>query len=132
MGFGEPVQAPTAEATGTGEPGGEAEQATPHIRNGRVLLAVLCAAVLLLVVPLGVVWLATRSSGTSFDVGSCIRRSGSEAVSAQCSDSDAFTVVAKVDNQDKCTDPPGQPYVVITDGGKNNVLCLRPAAGKQP
>jgi hypothetical protein len=95
-----------------------------------VLLAVLCAAVLLLVVPLGIVWLATRSSGPSFDVGSCVRRSGSEAVAAQCTDSGAFTVVSKVDNQSKCTDPPGQPYVVVAEGGKDKVLCLRPAAGR--
>jgi hypothetical protein len=112
-----------------GQPGGEAEHA-PQIRNGRVLLAVLCAAVLLLVVPLGIVWLATRSSGPSFDVGSCVRRSGTEAVAADCSAADAFTVVKKVDNQDKCTDPPGQPFVVVTDGGKDNVLCLRPAASR--
>jgi hypothetical protein len=101
----------------------------PQIRNGRVLLAVLCAAVLLLVVPLGIVWLVTRSGGPSFDVGSCVRRSGSEAVVAQCGDSGAYTVVAKVDNQDKCTDPAGQPFVVVAGGGKGNVLCLRPATG---
>jgi hypothetical protein len=95
-----------------------------------VLLAVLCAAVLLLVVPLGIVWLATRSSGPSFDVGSCVRRSGSEAVATECTSADAFTVVKKVDNQDKCTDPPGQPYVVVADGGKDNVLCLRPVPGR--
>jgi hypothetical protein len=127
VGFREPPQAPTAPRPGPGQLGGEAEQPAPQIRNGRVLLAVLCAAVLLLVVPLGIVWLLTRSSGPSFDVGSCVRRSGSEAVAAQCSDSDAYTVVAKVDNQTKCTDPPGQPYVVVSDGSKNNVLCLRPA-----
>jgi hypothetical protein len=120
---------PAAPATSTyGQPAGEPEQPTPQIRNGRVLLAVLCAAVLLLVVPLGIVWLATRSSDPSFEVGSCVSRSGSEAVSADCTDSGAFTVVSKVDNQDKCTDPPGQPYVVVADGGKDSVLCLRPAA----
>ena len=107
----------------------EGEQPVPQIRNGRVLLAVLCAAVLLLVVPLGIVWLATRSSSPSFEVGSCVRRSGSEAIAAQCSDSGAFTVVAKVDSKEKCTDPPGQPYVVVADSGKEDVLCLRPAAG---
>jgi hypothetical protein len=94
-----------------------------------LLLAVLCAAVLLLVVPLGIVWLATRSSTPSFEVGSCVRRSGSEAVVAECGESGAFTVVSRVDNQDKCTDPPGQPYVVIADGGRDGVLCLRPVAG---
>jgi hypothetical protein len=85
--------------------------------------------VLLLVVPLGIVWLATRSSGPSFEVGSCVRRSGSEAIAAQCGDSGAFTVVAKVDSKEKCTDPPGQPYVVVADSGKEDVLCLRPATG---
>jgi hypothetical protein len=112
------------------QPGGEAEQPVPQIRNGRVLLAVLCAAVLLLVVPLGIVWLATRSSAPSFDVGSCVSKSGSEAVAADCSADGAFTVVSKVDNQSKCTNPPGQPYVVVADGGRENVLCLRPAAGR--
>jgi hypothetical protein len=134
VGFAEPAQPPFAPPpaapapTTYGKPAGEPEQPTPQIRNGRVLLAVLCAAVLLLVVPLGIVWLATRSSDPSFDVGSCVRRSGSEAVAAECTDADAFTVVSKVDNQDKCTDPPGQPFVVIADGGKDSVLCLRPAA----
>jgi hypothetical protein len=131
---GPPATAPfsaAAPASGpdsaSGEAGAEAEQPVPQVRNGRVLLAVLCAAVLLLVVPLGIVWLATRSSGPSFEVGSCVRRSGSEAVAAECDESGAFTVVSKVDSQDKCTDPPGQPYVVIADGGKESVLCLRPA-----
>jgi hypothetical protein len=134
VGFAEPAQPhfappPAAPAPTTyGQPAGEPEPPAPQIRNGRVLLAVLCAAVLLLVVPLGIVWLATRSSDPSFDVGSCVRRSGSEAVAAECTDADAFTVVSKVDNQDKCTDPPGQPFVVIADGGEDSVLCLRPAA----
>ncbi len=136
--YGAPVQPPTAAAPmpmTMPEPAPMPEQKqpsaeeppVPRVRSGRVLLAVLCAAVLLLVVPLGIVWLATRPSGPTFDVGSCLRKSGNEAVAAQCSD-DAFKVVSKVDNKNKCT--PGQPYVTIGDGGKDNILCLRPVAGE--
>lgn len=108
----------------------EPEPPIPQIRKGRVLLAVMFAAVLLLVVPLGIVWLATRPGTPSFDVGTCVRRAGSEAVAAQCDEPGAHRVVAKVDSPDKCTDPPGQPYVVISGGGKENVLCLGPEASE--
>jgi hypothetical protein len=149
------VQPPAEQSMGAPPPGGhllgeqavgeqsrfdafrpEAEPETPpvpQIRNGRVLLAVLAAAALLLIVPLGIVWLTTRSSAPSFEVGSCVRRSGSEAVAAQCTDSGAFTVVSKVDAGTKCTNPPGQPYVVVAaNGGKDQVLCLKPVSQKTP
>jgi hypothetical protein len=104
---------------------------TPQIRNGRVLLAVLAAAALLLVVPLGIVWLTTRSAAPSFEVGSCVRHSGAEAVAAQCTETGAFTVVSKVDSSSKCINPPGQPYVVVAaNGGKDQVLCLKPVGQK--
>jgi hypothetical protein len=94
-----------------------------------VLLAVLAAAALLLIVPLGIVWLTTRSTGPSFEVGSCVRKSGNEAVAAQCTETGAFTVVSKVDSGSKCTDPAGQPYVVVAgDGGKDQILCLKPVS----
>jgi len=128
--YGEPASTTSAPPAAAAAPPAGEEQPTPQVRNGRVLLAVLCAAVLLLVVPLGIVWLATRSSDVSFEVGSCVRQSGSGAVAADCDDANAYVVVSKVDNQEKCTNPPNQPYVVIDDGGKDNVLCLRPANGK--
>jgi hypothetical protein len=136
VGFPEPAQPPFGQPHATpapatyGKPAGESEPPAPQIRNGRVLLAVLCAAVLLLVVPLGIVWLATRSSDPSFEIGSCVRRSGDKAVAADCTASDAFTVVSRVDTHDKCTDPPGQPFVVVGDEGDDSVLCLRPATSK--
>ncbi|WP_173077808.1 LppU/SCO3897 family protein [Phytohabitans rumicis] len=103
----------------------------PQVRNGRVLIMVLAAAALLLIVPLGIVWLLTRGSDPSFnpEVGSCVKQSGTTgAVAAQCTEANAFKVVSKVDEAKQCTDQ-SQPHVVIAgDGGKDQVLCLAPAA----
>jgi len=68
------------------------------------------------------------SAGTSFSVsaGDCVKRNGTEAVTANCSDAGAFEVTSVVDNKDQCTDP-NQPYVVNpTENGRTQVLCLKP------
>ena len=80
----------------------------------------------------GITWVATRGSGTpTFEVGSCVRQSGNEAVQADCGSEGAFTVVSKVKKTSECADTK-QPYVVVpASGGGEEVLCLRPAtAGK--
>jgi hypothetical protein len=106
---------------------------TPHVRSGWVLLAVLAAAVLLLVVPLGIVWLATRPDAPTIEVGQCVKQSGSEAVPAACSAPGAFTVVAKVDSPAQCPENQ-QPYAEMSvAGGTKQVFCLRPAdAPREP
>lgn len=97
----------------------------PQVRSGRVLIAVIAAAVLLLVLPLGVVWLVTRPN---FNVGQCVRQSGSAAVETTCQDARAYEIVSKVDGPQDCPDR-NQPYAVLAGkSGKEQVLCLRPAS----
>jgi hypothetical protein len=100
------------------------------MRNGRVLLAVLTGAALLLVLPFLIVWAVTRSSGdSSFEVGSCVKQSGTAAVAANCGDVGAFKVVSKVADKSDCPDP-NQPAAILPDNeGKERVLCLGPASG---
>lgn len=114
------------------EPGEKSEpnDPVPQMRNGRVLAAVLTAAVLLLVVPLGIVWLVTRPGDEAFDpnIGDCVKQSGTAAVAAACSEQGAYSVVAKVDNEDQCADR-AQPHIMVTgSAGKKQVLCLAPVA----
>ncbi|MEH1014849.1 hypothetical protein V6U90_17270 [Micromonospora sp. CPCC 206060] len=137
------------QATEAWHPGGEPEQGrfdafkpdaepknepapAPKVRNGRVLLAVLTAAVLLLAVPLGALWLLGKigndGDGTAFDpaVNSCVKQSGNSAVAATCGEPGTFSIVSKVDAKEKCTDKT-QPHVVLPGSGTNRVLCLKPA-----
>jgi hypothetical protein len=102
----------------------------PQVRNGRVLLAVLSGAALLLVLPFLIVWMATRNSADpGFDVGSCVKESGSTAVAVDCADGGAFRVVSKVADKAECPDR-NQPSLLMPDSnGRDRVLCLRPAAG---
>ncbi|WP_173057281.1 LppU/SCO3897 family protein [Phytohabitans houttuyneae] len=87
-------------------------------------------ALLVLVVPLGLVYAFTRGSDAfSPDVGSCVKQSGTNgAVAAECSEANAFEVVSKEDSAAKCADQ-AQPRIEIAgDGGRVEVLCLKPAA----
>ncbi|TDB75378.1 hypothetical protein [Micromonospora sp. KC723] len=112
----------------------KAEQPAPKVRNGRVLAIVLIAAILILAVPLGLLMLLGKIGGNGAKpvgfnpaVGSCVKRSGSGATAANCGEPDAFTVVSRVDNKDKCTDPT-QPHVVLKGNATNPVLCLKKAS----
>jgi hypothetical protein len=105
--------------------------APPKERNLRVFVLVVIAAALLVIIPLGVVYLLTlRGSDGAFspEVGSCVKQSGTDrAVAAQCTEPNAFTVVSKEDDQEKCADK-SQPHIELAgDGGKVEVLCLKPA-----
>jgi hypothetical protein len=116
------------------EPKTEAPAPTPKIRNGRVLAAVLVAAVLILAVPLGLLLLLGKIGSNGDDkavgfnpaVGSCVKQSGGTATAATCGETGSFTVVSRVDNKDKCADP-AQPHVVLPGSGADRVLCLKPA-----
>jgi hypothetical protein len=90
---------------------------------------VLAAAVLLLAVPLGTLWLLGRTGDPPFNpaVGSCVKQDGGGAAAAACSDAGAYTVVSKASDPAKCADPK-QPHVVLPEVEGDNVLCLRPAA----
>ncbi|TWJ24815.1 hypothetical protein JD76_04971 [Micromonospora endolithica] len=111
-----------------------AETPAPKVRNGRVLAAVLVAAVLILAVPLGLLTLlgmvGDPEKETGFDpaVGSCVKQSGTSATAVDCGAAGAFTVVSKADSKEKCADP-AQPHVVLQGEGADRVLCLKPAAG---
>lgn len=106
-----------------------ADAPAPKVRNSRVLAAVLVAAVLILAIPLGLLVLLGKVGGTdsaqSFDpaVGSCVKQSGETAVAVDCGDTEAHTVVSKVNTNEECTDPT-QPHVTLTGSGGNRVLCL--------
>ncbi|MGN9811906.1 LppU/SCO3897 family protein [Micromonospora sp. BQ11] len=111
-----------------------AEAPVPKVRNGRVLAAVLVAAVLILAVPLGLLTLlgmvgdSEKAPGFDPAVGSCVKQSGNGATAVDCAEAGAYSVVSKVDAKEKCADP-SQPHVVLPGEGTNRVLCLKPAAG---
>ncbi|WP_443673881.1 LppU/SCO3897 family protein, partial [Micromonospora qiuiae] len=106
----------------------------PKVRNGRVLAAVLVAAVLILAIPLGLLLLLGKVGGSdeagTFNpaVGSCVKRSGDSAVVAECGEPETFTVVSKVDSKDKCPDP-SLPVVELRGNVAEPVLCLKDATG---
>lgn len=114
----------------TGEQRKPADPPAPPAKTVRLPLAIIGivgAAALLLVIAFGITWVATRPGTPAFDVGSCVRESGAQAVAAECAEAGAFTVVQKVDRIDQCADP-GQPHVVVPgSNGREQVLCLRPA-----
>ncbi|WP_258378283.1 LppU/SCO3897 family protein [Micromonospora endophytica] len=105
----------------------------PKVRNGRVLAAVLVAAVLILAIPLGLLLLLGKVGASDeagvFNpaVGSCVKRSGDSAVVADCGEPEAFTVVSKVESKDKCPDP-ALPVVELRGNAAQPVLCLKAAA----
>jgi hypothetical protein len=103
----------------------KAEQ--PHVRLFPVLIGVILAAALLIGVPIGVVWLMARPSGSAFnvDAGQCVKRDGDKAVAAPCGDPGSFQVVSKVGKKEECADK-SQPYVEAPDAdGRTQVLCLK-------
>ncbi|HEV7710747.1 MAG TPA: hypothetical protein VGP16_21330, partial [Asanoa sp.] len=125
---------PDAEAATTTAPATDDNPDPPaKERNGRVLAMVLGTAILLLVIPLAVVYLFTRSSGDGFNpaVGDCVRQSGNTAIAATCTEPDAFEVVSRVDAAADCPDK-GQPVVEVSGGRSDNVLCLSPKAAAPP
>lgn len=104
---------------------------TPHVRMIPILLGVVIAAALLVGLAIGIVWLISRgsdSSGFSVSAGDCVRRSGNEAIKANCGEPGSFQVVSIADSKDKCADSK-QPYVVNpTKDGKSQILCLKPSS----
>lgn len=121
---------PVAEAAEASNP-----EPAAQVRNGRVLAAVLGAAVLLLVVPLSLVWLITRpSDGAAFnpEIGQCVKQSDTTAEPAGCGEPNAYRVTAKVDDPAQCDDP-NAPHIRMPAGqGKEQVLCLRSAVADPP
>jgi collagen type III alpha len=114
------------------KPEAEAPEAAPPSSNVRmvpVIISVIIGAALVLGLAIGIVWLISRGSdsgGITVSSGECVKRSGGEAVKADCGDPGTFKVASVADTKDKCGDPT-QPYVVNpTDDGKSQVLCLKP------
>jgi hypothetical protein len=106
-----------------------AKPETTHVRMLPVLIGVVIAAVLLVGMAFGLVYLISgRSNGGGFSVsaGECVKQKGTDAVKADCSEDGAFEVVSIADTKEQCNDP-GQPYVLNpTKDGKTQVLCLKP------
>ena len=102
---------------------------TPSVRMVPVLLSVVLAAVLVVGIAMGLVWLiAPSDSGFDVSAGDCVKRDGDRAVTATCGQVGAFEVVSKVDTKEQCPDP-GQPYVINpTSDGRTQVLCLKPSS----
>jgi len=114
---------------GTSDAGQDPAPPAPKRRRG-LLIGAGVAVVLLLLAAAGVVITMKLNSSTTYAVGDCVQQDGSSAKKVSCGDQGAFAVVSKVDKQEKCPDP-NQPFVVLKpDGGKEEVLCLRPAAQK--
>jgi len=108
-----------------------AKPETPHVRMLPILLAVVVGAGLLVGLAFGVVYLvaghnnSSGGGGFSVSTGDCVKKSGTAAVKADCSDASSYKVVSIVDDKSKCADPQ-QPYVLNpTSDGKTQVLCLK-------
>ncbi|WFE22685.1 hypothetical protein O7621_04890 [Solwaraspora sp. WMMD937] len=102
----------------------------PQVRNGRVLVAVFVAAVLLVGIPMSLVWLITRPGEQPFNpaVGDCVKQSGNTAAPADCAEPGAYQIIAKVDQLDQCDDPTAPHIEIPADSGRAQVLCLQSAA----
>jgi hypothetical protein len=111
----------------------QAAPPVPARKNRRPLviaLVVTAVLVLLAIAGTGVVMALNNAGASTFAVNSCVKKEGSAAVKASCSDGGAYTIVSKVDRQEDCPDP-NQPFVVLEHRGeKDQVLCLRPANQK--
>lgn len=115
------------------EPAQPDEQPPPQVRNGRVLLLVLTAAVLILAIPLGTLWLLGKigdPAPADFNpaIGACVKKNSADEkpVMADCAEADAFKVVSKVTQADQCG-VPNPTYILIPGKDGDQVLCLKPA-----
>ncbi|MEV4640777.1 hypothetical protein AB0J80_25885, partial [Actinoplanes sp. NPDC049548] len=101
---------------------------TPHVRMLPVLLGVILGAGLLVGLTFGITWLIARGSdsgGFSVAIGDCVKRDGTKAVTAKCSDAGSYEVTAIVDTPQQCPDPL-QPHVLNPAAdNKTKVLCLK-------
>ncbi|WP_189169652.1 LppU/SCO3897 family protein [Pilimelia anulata] len=96
----------------------------PQVRNGRVLLAVLGAAVLLLVVPFVAIWALTPPD--EYAVGKCVKQVGENAQPTGCGEAGSFQIVQRTNDQAQCPDK-NQPAAVMQGRRPTLVLCLKPA-----
>ncbi|HEX5741221.1 MAG TPA: hypothetical protein VFY17_06670, partial [Pilimelia sp.] len=104
-------------------PGDGEEPPPPQVRNGRVLLAVLGAAILLLVVPFVAIWALTPED--QYEVDDCVRQVGNEAQPAECGSSGTFVISKLAPDRTQCPDP-NQPTALMAHRKPMVVLCLRP------
>jgi hypothetical protein len=92
---------------------------------------VLVAAVLLLAIPLGTLWLLGKIGGEDaappFNpaVGACVKDAGGTPVIADCAEQGVFKVASKVTDKNEC--PADTPQTIVVPDRKE-VLCLQPAA----
>jgi hypothetical protein len=125
-GFGQPYGGGEYSGAGLGPVEPDGTETAPKQRKGLIIGLVVAILVVLGAGGVSVVMFMNRS-GDSFTVGSCVKQSDGSAITAECSDKNAFRIVRKVSDQTNCPDQ-AQPFVVIErDGGKDDVFCLRPA-----
>lgn len=106
---------------------GAAPAAQPFWKNRRNVVVAAVAGIVLVLVIAGIAIAALGSGGGSqFEVGSCVKQAGDQAKPVSCSTQGSYTIVSKVDSQDKCPDK-GQPFAILQrKGSSDQVLCLKP------
>jgi hypothetical protein len=95
---------------------------------GVIVGLVLIGATVLVLGALSVPFLLDRwndASNTTYTVGDCVIQDGEAARAAECTEPDAFLIVAEVDSRDLCADPT-QPAIEV-EGPPAQFYCLAPA-----
>jgi hypothetical protein len=94
------------------------------------LIITLAVIAVLVVVGVGsYVGLALVRSNTDYSVGSCVKPQGGDVAVVECSEADAFEIVASVSSVTECQDA-SQPWLEVREiTGGTSYRCLAPAAG---
>jgi hypothetical protein len=131
---GAPAGGPTTAMPGIlGAPGGASSvafappAAPPAKRRRGLVIGVAVTAVVVVALAAVGITLMLNTGGKSFPVGSCVKQQGTKATKVDCSSSDAYSIVSRVNDRSLCPDTK-QPFVVLhRPGDANQVLCLKPA-----
>jgi hypothetical protein len=124
----------TSRASGPGEaaagtPGTtEPDRAGPPV--GVIVGLVLIGATVLVLGALSIPFLLERlndASRASYTIGDCVVQDGEAARSVECTEPEAFQIVAQVDRREQCADPT-QPAIEVR-GSQPQFYCLVPAPG---
>jgi hypothetical protein len=128
--YGSPAQPPGSDQPYGGS-GGPTYGAPPAEKSRRgLVIGIVVAAVVVVILGAVGAYLAFSGGGggsSNYSVGSCVKHSGDQATSVDCSASDAYKITSTVDSPTKCPDQ-SQPYVILQrSGAADQVLCLKPA-----
>jgi hypothetical protein len=95
---------------------------------GVIVGLVLIGATVLVLGALSVPFLLDRlndAGSATYTVGDCVTQDGEAARTVECTEPDAYLIVAEVDSRDQCTDPT-QPAIEVA-GPPAQFYCLVPA-----